>query len=292
MTAMTTPLANPVARPDPHAASLPQARDVAAFRAVFTGPLASLPQPVCGEPDDGGLYLTFRQLGDPTVQAMIQERFAPAYPDGDRRAVASMWSKWLFNALLPTVTGLLLTEGRGCTADDSSVGVVLSEAGYPQRFWIRETGDVTAPVAIPVGLAALARQRLSPVIDALSTVSGASRNVFWSNAGNTLEYVIGEMARHPAITPLMLEQGYAFLECRRLDDGQRNPLFRPVRYRAPAGETGSVERQRRVCCIRYLLPNLSYCSNCPLNCRRGNVAATDEGDVCRNTARRAGEGTV
>lgn len=136
MTAMAIPLANPVACADPHAASLPEARGLAAFRAVFIGPLASLPQPVCGESDDGGLYLTFRQLGDPTVLAMIQERFAPAYPGGDRRAVASMWSKWLFNALLPPVTGLLLTEGRACTADDSSVGVVLNEAGYPQRFWI------------------------------------------------------------------------------------------------------------------------------------------------------------
>ena len=239
-----------------------------ALPAIFTGPLESLPRPACGDSSVDGLRFTFRELAEPSVMAALQEAFAPAYPDGDRRAVASMWSKWLFNAVLPTVVGLLLTRARAWVGDDSSVGIVLDRAGRPERFWIAVHGDVTATVPIATGLERLAHERLAPTIEALTTVSGASRNVFWSNAGNSLEYLVGEMARHPAITPAVLEQAYAFLERRRLTDGRRNPLFRPVRYQPAAGAGAAVRRQRRVCCIRYLLPELSYCANCPLACRQ------------------------
>ncbi|WP_197408110.1 MULTISPECIES: siderophore-iron reductase FhuF [unclassified Guyparkeria] len=261
------------------------------FRDVFAGPLESLPRPRRGDTSCEGPRVTFPELGDPAVMAMIQERFATVYPGGDRRAVASMWSKWLFNAVLPSLVGLLLADGRACAADDSSLGVVLDEAGYPERFWIRDQGDITAPVSMASGFEALLRDRLAPVIEALASVSGASRNVFWSNAGNSVEYLVGEMARHPAITPATLQQAYAFFETRRFADGQRNPLFRPVRYHSPDGD-GAVERRRRVCCIRYLLPGTSYCANCPLACRDQAGAAADKAVVRRDRRRAPHQGVA
>lgn len=258
----------------------------APFRNVFAGPLESLPRPLRGDASRDGLRVTFRELGDATVMAAIQERFAAVYPGGDRRAVASMWSKWLFNAVLPSVVGLLLAEGRVCVADDASLGVVLDAAGYPERFWIRDHGDVTATVTIDAGFETLLRDRLAPLIEAMSSVSGASRNVFWSNAGNAVEYLVGEMARHPAITPAILQQAYAFFECHRFADGQRNPLFRPVRYDLP-GDEGPAERRRRVCCIRYLLPETSYCANCPLACRERRDGVSAGKAVARRDARRS-----
>ncbi|MCL7744392.1 siderophore-iron reductase FhuF [Guyparkeria hydrothermalis] len=252
---------------------------MAIFRSVFSGPLARLPRPVLGEWSGEGVSLTLRQLRDPSALAVILERFAPNYPGGDRRAVASMWSKWFFNAVLPPVVGLLLAERRACIADDASVGVIIDASARPSRFWLRESGDITDPVSVETGMERLVRERLSPVVEALSVASGASRNVFWSNAGNSVEYLVGEMARHPAITPATLQVAYAFFECRRFGDGLRNPLSRPVRYRAIADESRGVERQRRVCCIRYLLPEVSYCANCPLACRRTDEAST--GGACR-----------
>jgi ferric iron reductase protein FhuF len=197
-----------------------------------------------------------------------------------------MWSKWFFGGVLPAITGLLLGQGRACASDDASVGVVLDGVGYTRRLWIREGGEIVVRATVVSGLEALVRDRLSPVVEALADASGASRNVFWSNAGNTLEYLIGEMARHPSITPSTLHDAYGFLDTRRLGDGERNPLFRPVRYRQVAGEGNPVERTRRACCIRYLLPEMSYCANCPLNC----AARSGERDQRRaaGTTRREG----
>lgn len=238
-----------------------------ALSAVFAGPLASVPRPVWGAPA-AGRSPTFRELRDPEDMAAIQDLFSATYSHGDRRAVASMWSKWFFNAVMPTVLGLLMVERRTCSADESAVGVTLDSTGCPERLWIREPGDVDTADTVATGLERLARDRLAMVVDTLARVSGASRNVFWSNAGNSLEYLVGEMARHPAVTPDVLEQAQSFLECRRFADGQRNPLFRPVRYRRAPDGHGEVERQRRVCCIRYLLPETAYCGNCPLSCRQ------------------------
>ncbi|HDZ38600.1 MAG TPA: hypothetical protein ENH62_09990 [Marinobacter sp.] len=46
-------------------------------------------------------------------------------------------------------------------------------------------------------------------------------------------------------------------------DGRRNPLFQPVNYLIATTGEGH-DRRRRLCCIRYLIPELDYCSNCPL----------------------------
>lgn len=280
---------NAAVRPALPVALSPRAHGMAIFRSVFSGPLAQLPRPVLGEWSGEGVSLTLRQLYDPSALAVVLERFAPTYSGGDRRAVASMWSKWFFNAVLPPIVGLLLAERRACIADDASVGVVIDASARPGRFWLRESGDVTHPVSIEAGLERLVKERLSPVGEALSIASGASRNVFWSNAGNSVEYLVGEMARHPAITPATLQAAYAFFERRRFGDGLRNPLFRPVRYRAIVGESGGVERQRRICCIRYLLPEVTYCANCPLACRRSDK--TSAGGACR-TARHPSRGAA
>ena len=57
--------------------------------------------------------------------------------------------------------------------------------------------------------------------------------------------------------------GFAVLQSAKRPDGTRNPLYQPVRYIELEG-AAMPWRQRRVCCIRYLLPELELCENCPL----------------------------
>lgn len=97
------------------------------------------------------------------------------------------------------------------------------------------------------------------MIDSLARASGLTRRVLWSNAGNLFERVIGHCAQllgeaHPGV-----RQGRELLARRRLVAGAINPLAEPVRYLADG------TRQRRVCCLRYLIPTLPYCETCPLD---------------------------
>ncbi|WP_371348899.1 (2Fe-2S)-binding protein [Ancylobacter sp. IITR112] len=56
-----------------------------------------------------------------------------------------------------------------------------------------------------------------------------------------------------------LRHGRKLLARRRLASGAANPLAEPVRYLADG------TRQRRVCCLRHLVPALAYCGTCPLD---------------------------
>jgi len=90
--------------------------------------------------------------------------------------------------------------------------------------------------------------------------------VFWSNAGNYFEYFAHALAHHPLALPNANAPALALLEEKILPDGCRNPLYRPVRY-LPNSDTDKPQRVRRLCCVRYLVGELGYCSNCPLTCR-------------------------
>ncbi|WP_092160080.1 (2Fe-2S)-binding protein [Bosea sp. CRIB-10] len=78
-----------------------------------------------------------------------------------------------------------------------------------------------------------------------------------------VEQVVG--ARPPVADALTL------MAARRLPDGRPNRLFDPVRY--PEYKDGPT-RLRRVCCIRYLIPELGYCSTCPLPDARRRLRRT------------------
>ncbi|MBN2872321.1 MAG: siderophore-iron reductase FhuF [Halothiobacillaceae bacterium] len=261
---------------DPEALPAPKADSPSLF-AVFAGPLEAVTQPALGQPrpDRPDRHAPdLATLSDPAFLAERQRRFARTYPGGDRRAVASIWSKWLYNAVLPTFIGLLMTEGRGWTGERSAIGVVLDSDARPERLWLRSPAVIGASVSVGEGLERLMTGLLAPVIETLARESGASRNVFWSNAGNVVEYLVGEMAQHPAITLEAQRDSFAFLDRRHLPSGERNPLWRPVRYRSVPTGQGEIARLRRVCCIRYLLPATATCANCPLNCRQRDAQAS------------------
>ncbi|WP_018719160.1 siderophore-iron reductase FhuF [Arhodomonas aquaeolei] len=193
------------------------------------------------------------------------ERMHPGFVPSARRAVVSQWSKFYFARLiLPVATAAV--QGWRVPVPPEPVGVAVGTGGDVQAFHLPGPGGLFE--ATPDGpferFAHLLDDHLSPVVTALARHERLSARVLWSNAGNYLEFVIGRLAE-AGLSPGGVDDAYALLAASRRPDGTRNPLHQPVRYLdVPDGEGGRRSwRQRRMCCIRDLLPEYGLCGNCP-----------------------------
>lgn len=202
----------------------------------------------------------------------------------DRRALASEWSKRYFSRLLPPVLAgvLLLDLALPLALDDMSL--LINDRGEPLAFKLPCAASCPRAAQAGARLAPLVDGHLAPLIDALARHTRLSPRVFWSNAGNLIEWMLTAVAAFPAaalpVAPragvtARLEDARAMLKARHRTDGRPNPLYLPVRYldahsgaaARPTVLDASPEppwRQRRVCCVRYLLPGTELCANCPL----------------------------
>ncbi|HEV2512924.1 siderophore-iron reductase FhuF [Bosea sp. (in: a-proteobacteria)] len=200
-------------------------------------------------------------LVDPERLTELLVRFGSRrYPGADRRAVTSLWAKYHFATLLPPFLAIALLAEQELDVDIEAIGCTFSDDGATQSIHLRDAGKPAAPADAVERFLPLMDNHLVPVIAALATVSGVSRKVLWSNAGNMFDFIVRRVeqavgSRQPVADAL------ALMATRRLPDGRPNPLFDPVRY--PDDRDGP-KRLRRVCCIRYLIPELGYCSTCPL----------------------------
>lgn len=236
---------------------------IPAFAPLFTGELAiygdrlalSADEP---PPSPGS------DLVDAARLAQLLARFAGRrHPVGDRRAVASLWAKHHFATLLPPFLALALIAEREIELAPDAIGCTFSPDGVTTRIHLRDAGRPAASADALARFAPLVDGHLEPLIRALSSASGVSRKVLWSNAGNMFDFIARRIERAIGPSP-PVRDALALMAAKRLPDGRPNPLFDPVRY----GDHGSGERLRRVCCIRYLIPDLGYCSACPLPAAR------------------------
>ncbi|WP_332302870.1 siderophore-iron reductase FhuF [Rhizobium sp. GR12] len=199
-------------------------------------------------------------LTQPGRLSAILERFSTFYQQPEPRAVASQWSKIYFSKLIvPSVAASLMLDWR-LALDVDETGVILDELGRPEAFCLRHAGLAITPRTAEERFSFVIDAHIAPVISAIARVSGLSRKVLWSNAGNIVENVLSYCEKS-APAKISVEQARVLLGARRLSDGEANPLFEPVRY--PELD-GAKVRKRRVCCIRYLIPSLAYCKTCPL----------------------------
>lgn len=197
-------------------------------------------------------------LADKVFLAGQISRFADAhYPGGDRRAVVSLWSKAHFATMLPPFMALSLVLQRSVNVELSSIGCTFWADGTLRHIHLPDTGRLCTGIDPQARFGALLDGHLAPLIGALASVGGLAARVLWSNAGNTFEHTVrkGEalLGSNRAITDSL-----SLLQQRRFPDGRLNPLYAPVSY----GDCGV--RRRRLCCIRYLIDGLGYCSACPL----------------------------
>ncbi|ATH77966.1 siderophore-iron reductase FhuF [Vreelandella venusta] len=227
----------------------------------YQGPLEHFTVPMIGGVPPQGAIKAARWRN----AALLEEdmaHFASRYPGGDLRAIASLWSKWHFSTVtVPTLTAHLLLD-RDLPVGLDDLHVMQNDQGGTQGLWLPHEGERFTTLDTRQRFATLIEQHWEPLIERLSALSGAAPRVFWSNAGGYVDYYVNALATHSLVKPSALAATRALLESRTLN-GQRNPLFEPVRTYQPSG-SDDVKRVRKLCCLRYLLEEFDVCSNCPL----------------------------
>lgn len=244
----------------------------AALENLYLGPLEGFEAPRMGIAPAGSETIPASELLCAERLATQLKHFATLYDHGDRRAVASVWSKWHFSVLISSALASNLLLDYDLPLGLGDVHLELAPEGQTRRLWLKHAGRPLNSKNAFTRFSTLIDGHLKPIISALADYSGASPKVFWSNAGNYFEYFTEALQAHPMAGPLSAESARELLASSHLPDGHRNPLFQPVRYlNNPNKELP--ERRRRLCCIRYLIPELEYCSNCPLNRKKHSQSA-------------------
>lgn len=202
-----------------------------------------------------------------TDKAFLAEQLArftsEKYPDEDPKAIASIWSKAHFATMLPPFMAVMLVLQRLIDVRLEAIGFTFWADGTLRHIHLSDLGRVVEADDADNRFGSLMQGHMLPLIGALAAVSGVSKRVFWSNAGNVFDLATRQAEKMIGANPAIAD-AIALLEEKRLPDGRANPLCAPVRYRdTPEGQ----ERHRRVCCIRYLIDRLGYCSTCPITAK-------------------------
>lgn len=235
-------------------------RGTAAF--AFAGEFAPykdyLPSGGDSRPAIPGLDL----LTPPRLQDLLG-RFGAQHVQPDLKAVASLWSKFHFSSVvIPALIADALAGYRLPLALDE-IDVVVTAEGRTEALRLPHSGTPWQPRHAFERFTPLVEGHLDPLIQALTAQSGVAPRVFWGNAGNLLEKTVRRLEAAYGPDVAGLRDARQLLESRTWAGRPTNPLFRPVRY-VSSGE-GEAHRLRRVCCLRYLIPELDHCSACPLN---------------------------
>lgn len=231
---------------------------IPAFASLFVGPLAPYAESFVLESERPG-EAPGTAFADPERFSGLLDLYASHLKaeDGDRRAVASLWSKCHFAMLVPPYLALVLVAGQSVDLALDRISLTFGPDGTTRHVHVADVEPLSGPMEATERFSQFVNAHLSPLVDALAKAGGVSRNVLWSNAGNLFEAVTSRIADLTGSTPA-LAAAQELLRAHHLQDGRRNPLCEPVRY----DETG--RRTRKVCCLRDRLPAYALCSTCPL----------------------------
>jgi ferric iron reductase protein FhuF len=225
---------------------------IAELEPCLAGPFAHWRDLVALAPDAEGA-MPGGDLLRPEVASDILERFGRTYPGADRRGVASMWTQWYFGAVVVPAAAAALVLDRSLPMALDDIGLHLLPDGRPRLLVLRDAG---APAAPGERFAPLLDGHVAPLIRALAPLFRVSAKLLWCNVATQLDWAVRELGE--SAVPAARAEGLARLSSPRLADGSRNPLCDAVCAQG-------AEPQRRVCCLRYLLPGIQGCGTlCPL----------------------------
>lgn len=229
---------------------------------LFTGPLAEHGEKLQlrSQPRNDVPGSRFFQPDD--FNAFV-DRLQLRYQTDERLALVSLWSKWYFSTFLAPVMAANLLQQLDLPMALEDIGIQLGADDRPLALHLAHAGRPLPRCTAFERFHGLIEGHLEPVIKTLVSASQASPRLFWSNAGNTFEFVTSRIDLHPLANAHSTAPAREILGTRLRPDGRRNPLFAPVQYQ-DIGE-GEPQRLRRICCIRYRLPGVGYCSSCPLD---------------------------
>ena len=224
--------------------------DLARYRNVFVA---------AGDPREA---ISGAQFLQPQMLSELMMRFRPQFATADQRGLASIWANQYFMRLLPPVISAALLLDQRMPLRLEQLAIIV---GLPLVFKLPGSCEPLPPPQNPFErFAHLLDDNLQPFIQALCAHTGVSAKVLWSNAGNYFEAWLGQLQKRSEQPELLLD-GQRLLSAAQRPDGSRNPLYAPIRYIDIEHADGQVRpwRQRRLCCIRYVLPGVELCPNSP-----------------------------
>lgn len=179
---------------------------------------------------------------------------------GDRRAILSMWTQWHFGTLIIPTTAAILFLGRELPVELDHVSIALHDNGRTAAIILPE---MAAPELAGTGnrFSRLFQGHVEPLIRNLASQFKISPRLLWNNAADIFEWTLLQADAIGSARSDALSEGRALLKSRFGKSGQPNPMFDLVRY-LPQDE--HTIRQRKLCCLRYLLPGVECCGSlCP-----------------------------
>ena len=205
-----------------------------------------------------------RSLLDAKFADELLSRFAETYSGADQRAVVSMWTQWHFGALIIPTTAAILLLDRDLPVELDSVSLALHEDGRTAAIILPSDGESRRADATD-RFSRLFDGHIEPLVDHFASHFRVSRRLLWTNAATVYEWTLRQAGAFKQVCPEAMAEGRALLERRTDASGRPNPLSGAIQY---CEQDGQLAPKRKVCCLRYLLPNMEDCGNiCPLPAR-------------------------
>ncbi|MGA5254985.1 siderophore-iron reductase FhuF [Methylorubrum aminovorans] len=179
--------------------------------------------------------------------------FADAYPGAERKAVASLWSAYLFAALIAPTLAVGARLGVAVAVEAIRFA---PDSGLPETLHLAP--ELALPSPLPAQVDRLLAEGIMPVIQALRAETGLSHRLLWENAGGHLFWTLKTIARENADRADEATEALQALRWPR----EACAALTLMRSDALAGLDAP---RRRVCCLRNGLPGFSKCEGiCPL----------------------------
>lgn len=212
--------------------------------------------------DAGGSdTISCQDLCDPEHFGTTIDRYATRFPGIDRRAAVSLWTMYYFSHLVVSPLVFWLLDGRVLSLATRDLTARLNrENGLPAGFIPQNAGTQDRTASVFDAMESAIMDHAAPLIDTISIQAGVSPKLLWSNVAVYVDWVAREVC---ADMPDRLDGALALLDSKTWPNGSPNPLKGWMRQEtAPDGRCVS---QRRVCCLRYILPGVPGCGMiCPI----------------------------
>lgn len=211
---------------------------------------------------------------------------AAEYEADNLQAAASLWNKYYNNTVLPGVLAYMTLLGVGVDASLENVSIVITEKkpqalllhNYNSAVIYKERFPKSIPINCPEKLLInsvenlhefvflnLFKKHLALVVDRIHSLTHLPKAVMWGNAGNLCLFLYETFSQLWNEKTAVDEDRLVLLEQRNsgiIPKG--NPLYKPVRYeKTTEPDLPPLVSVRRTCCLVYLLPKLTNCSDCP-----------------------------
>lgn len=202
------------------------------------------------------------QLLNNDTLAQLLERYGQRFPGCDRRAVVSLWSKGYFEALFPPLLAASLRLELRLPIALEQLGIAVNERGTPVLIVLENAGHIMDSAdQAPLQICALFHDNLRPFVEHVARFGKVSVRALWGNVAAYLAWAMNLLVQHQWIAPARALEIRALFSAQLLPDGMTNPLHSAYQF-----DTGDGQPRRKVCCLRYQLPALPYCADCPLTC--------------------------